>query len=64
MSGVSGMLIRDGASGPEIDSFNVTLTLNPALTANAYRFNEDLDEAIESTRAAARAAGFTDEVEE
>jgi hypothetical protein len=61
MSGVAGMLIRDGAS-VEIDSFNVTLTLNPALTANAYRSNQNLNQAIESTRAAARAAGFTDEV--
>jgi hypothetical protein len=63
MSGVAGMLFRDGAT-VEIDSFNVTLTLNPALTANAYRLNQNLNQAIESTRAAARAAGFTDEVEE
>jgi hypothetical protein len=57
MSGVAGMLLRDGAA-VEIDSFNVTLTLNPALTANAYRSNQNLNQAIESTRAAARAAGF------
>jgi hypothetical protein len=63
MSGVAGMLFRDGAT-VEIDSFNVTLTLNLALTANAYRLNQNLNQAIESTRAAARAAGFTDEVEE
>jgi hypothetical protein len=61
MSGVSGMLIRDGASGPEIDSFNVTLTLNNTLTANAYRNNQNLAAAIESTRAAANAAGFINE---
>jgi PKD repeat protein len=61
MSGVAGMLIRDGASGPEIDSFNVTLTLNNTLTANAYRNNQNLAAAIESTRAAANAAGFINE---
>ena len=60
MSGVSGMLFRDGAS-VEIDSFNVTLTLNNTLTANAYRNNQDLAAAILSTRAAANAAGFINE---
>jgi hypothetical protein len=61
MSGVAGMLIRDGASGPEIDSFNVTLTLNSTLTANAYRNNQTLEQAIGSTRSAANAAGFINE---
>jgi hypothetical protein len=60
MSGVAGMLFRDGAT-VEIDSFNVTLTLNLALTANAYRNNQNLAAAIESTRAAANAAGFINE---
>jgi len=60
MTGIAGMLIRDGAS-VEIDSFNVTLTLNNALTANAYRNNQTLEEAIESTRAAATTAGFINE---
>jgi hypothetical protein len=60
MSGIAGMLIRDGAS-VEIDSFNVTLTMNNALTANAYRNEQTLEEAIESTRAAANAAGFINE---
>jgi hypothetical protein len=60
MSGVAGMLIRDAAS-VEIDSFNVTLTLNNTLTANAYRNNQNLAAAIESTRAAANAAGFINE---
>jgi hypothetical protein len=60
MSGTAGMLIRDGAS-VEIDSFNVTLTLNNTLTANAYRNNQNLAAAIESTRAAANAAGFINE---
>jgi hypothetical protein len=45
----------------EIDSFNVTLTLNNTLTANAYRNNQNLAAAIESTRAAANAAGFINE---
>jgi PKD repeat protein len=61
MSGIAGMLIRDGASGPEIDSFNVTLTLNNTLTANAYRTNQTFEQAIISTRAAAAAAGFINE---
>jgi len=60
MTGIAGMLIRDGAS-VEIDSFNVTLTLNNALTANAYRNNQTLEEAIESARAAATTAGFINE---
>ncbi len=60
MSGVAGMLIRDGAS-VEIDSFNVTLTLNSVLTANAYRTNQTLEQAIISTRAAAAATGFINE---
>jgi hypothetical protein len=60
MNGIAGMLIRDGAS-VEIDSFNVTLTLNNALTANAYRNNQTLEQAIESTRTAATAAGFINE---
>jgi hypothetical protein len=57
MSGIAGMLIRDGVS-VEIDSFNVTLTLNNALTVNAYRNNQTLEQAIVSARAAATAAGF------
>jgi hypothetical protein len=60
MSGIAGMLIRDGVS-VEIDSFNVTLTLNNALTVNAYRNNQTLEQAIVSARAAASAAGFINE---
>ena len=60
MSGIAGMLIRDGVS-VEIDSFNVTLTLNNALTVNAYRNNQTLEQAIVSARSAATAAGFINE---
>jgi hypothetical protein len=59
MSGIAGMLIR--IPSLEIDSFNVTLTLNNALTVNAYRNNQTLEQAIVSARAAASAAGFINE---
>jgi hypothetical protein len=62
MSGVAGMLVHLEDGSVEIDSFNVVLTLNPALTANAYRLNQTLEQAIESTREAASAAGFTNEI--
>jgi len=60
MSGIAGMLVR-GQNAVEIDSFVVTLTLNTALTANAYRNSLTFDQAIETARSTARGAGFTDE---
>jgi PKD repeat protein len=60
LSGILGVLVRD-VSSVEIDSFTVTLTLDNALTANAYRYTQNLQQAIDSTRAAAAAAGFINE---
>jgi hypothetical protein len=58
MNGMLGVLAR-GVSSIEIDSFIVTLTLDNALTANAYRNTQTLEQAIHASRAAAAAAGYS-----
>jgi len=62
MSGILGVLVR-GSSSVGIDSVAVTLTLDNNLTANAHRNAHTLEQAIQSTRAAAAAAGFLNQEE-
>jgi hypothetical protein len=42
----------------EIEQYGVTLSLNTALTAAAYRNGQNLTQAIAAVRAAATTAGF------
>ena len=44
-----------------MNSSNMTLTLNKALTVNTYQNNQTLEGAMESTKAAATTARFINE---
>jgi formylglycine-generating enzyme required for sulfatase activity/sugar lactone lactonase YvrE len=57
MTGFMGILMRNPAP-VEIEHYGVTLSLNTALTAAAYRNGQNLTQAIAAARAAATAAGF------
>ena len=57
MTGFMCILARNPAS-VEIEHYGVTLSLNTALTAAAYRNGQNLTQAIAAARAAATTAGF------
>lgn len=59
MTGMMFTLVRNPLL--EIDAFNVSLTLNKALTTNAYRSQMTFEQAVTATRAAASVAGFVNE---
>jgi hypothetical protein len=59
MTGVLLTLVRE--STIEIDTFNVTLTLNKTLTTSTYRNQLTFEQAVNATRATAVAAGFVNE---